>query len=297
MDWKPVLKLDSERKIIDGSEVDLANAIGRGADLRIYCEFHHNEHVDTNSDNPELVREASEFAITYLLHNAWSAGIMNLRQPISIPHGFGPPSMSFFMYNQNGQQAIARPYLDGVPKNAELSLSPAAPPLDMPKMHPQKHWDDGTNAPSGNFIYDFDVYSFFVSDGWQCVLEHDTEGNVLTGSVDDLDVAFTRGCDIKVGIRNFGAPLLKDESNDMEHEVFVKTGWGFYYSDQALFMAGSHPVVRVKPSIPMNYESRGWDFGWLFLRSDGYSVYRRCDPYTLSFEDIKGHHAVRWFIR
>ena len=129
------------------------------------------------------------------------------------------------------------------------------------------------------------------------MLEHDTEGNVLTGSVDDLDVAFTRGCDIKVGIRNFGAPLLKDESNDMEHEVFVKTGWGFYYSDQALFMAGSHPVVRVKPSIPMNYESRGWDFGWLFLRSDGYSVYRRCDPYTLSFEDIKGHHAVRWFIR
>ena len=31
----------------------------------------------------------------------------------------------------------------------------------------------------------------------------------------------------------------------------------------------SHLVVRVKPAVPMRYESHGWDFGWLYLRTDG----------------------------
>jgi hypothetical protein len=78
--------------------------------------------------------------------------------------------------------------------------------------------------------------------------------------------------------------------------VFVRIGSSYYYTQQALFMAGSHPVVRVKPGVPLLYETRGWDFGWLMVRTDGRVVYRRCDPYTLEFQDRSARHPIRWFV-
>ena len=110
------LSLDAKRRVRDGSAGALAAAIRRGADLHIGTEFRHNEHVDTSSDNPETVRELAEFRTTYLVEDRWTAGIMTLRQPVSLPDAFGPrPSMSFFLYNQDGTQAIARPHLDDAP--------------------------------------------------------------------------------------------------------------------------------------------------------------------------------------
>src|SRR5512141_1243530 len=88
--WRPVLALNSSREVIDGSPEALCAAVGRGAGLRIYTEFIHNEHIDPTSPNNELIREVSEFRATYLLEGRWAAGIMTLRQPISLPGGFGP---------------------------------------------------------------------------------------------------------------------------------------------------------------------------------------------------------------
>ena len=61
----------------------------------------------------------------------------------------------------------------------------------MPKYHAQGNWDAETNAPSGNFVYDFDFYRYFVRDGWREVLAHDADGRVLSGSVDALVEAFS----------------------------------------------------------------------------------------------------------
>jgi len=33
------------------------------------------------------------------------------------------------------------------------------------------------------------------------------------------------------------------------------------------------------------------------VRTDGHVVYRRCDPYTLTFSDQPLRHAARWFVR
>ena len=52
--WKSVLELDSGRNITSGSEKALNDAIRNGADLRVYTEFLHNEHIDVNSGNPEM---------------------------------------------------------------------------------------------------------------------------------------------------------------------------------------------------------------------------------------------------
>ena len=147
--WTCVVELDRHRSLRSGDQSALSDAIRRGADLRIATQFRHNEHVDVTSDSSELVEEVADFRATYLVEDRWVAGIITLRQPIDLPDGFGPrPSASFFLYNQDGQQAIARPHLDGPP----VSGSPgAAPPDDegsMPKYHQLDSWDADTNAPS-----------------------------------------------------------------------------------------------------------------------------------------------------
>lgn len=296
--WRSALELSSQRNVISGSTADLADAIGRAADLRIYTEFLHNEHIDVNSSSAERIREVAEFGVTYRIDDKWTAGVMSLRQPIELPVGFGPrSSMSFFLYNQDGTQAIARPHLDGAPAEMSLGQSPACPPENMPKYHAFDSWDEGTNAPSHNFVYDFDVFRFCINDSWREVLRHSATGEVLSGSLAELVEAFSSGCSIKLGIDNLCADLAPEPLTALNHEVFVRGGSAYYYTEQKLFIIGSHPLVRVSPRVPMQYTSRNWDFGWLMVRSDGHVVYRRCDPYSLSFTDHVTRNAVRWFVR
>jgi len=296
--WKPVLTLDAHRRVVEGGEAALADAIRRGADLRIQTEFRYNEHIDVTSDNPEIVREVADFRVTYLVDDRWSAGVMSLRQPITPPVGFGPrPSMSFFMYNQNGQQAIARPYLDGIPVTGQRGPSPVGDHSDMPKYHEQDAWDADTNAPSSNFVYDFDMYRFWVLDEWEEVLSHTADGTVTSGSPDALFEAFSTGHDVKVGVCGLCADLAEDPSEAMTHELFVQTGPGYLQTGTRLFCAGTHPLIRVKPGIPMRYESGGWDFGWILVRTDGVVMSLLYDPYTLKTRRTKRRHAIRWFVR
>ena len=292
--WKQVLELDQNRRVRHGNAKGLVTAIRRGADLRIMTEFPQGEHVDPDSDSDEVVLEVCDFQITYLLDNHWTAGIMQLRQPISLPEGFGDrASMSFFLYNQDGQQGIARPYLDGRIANGVLNVGPVPDHSKMPKYHQHDNFDAKTNAPSHNFVYDFDVFRYFVRDNWQQVLEHDINGAVVSGSVDDLANAFASGQQVKLAIRG----LCSDLGGTIDHEVFVRAGSCYYYTEQTLFIAGADPLVRIRPSIPLRYSSGGWDISWVMARTDGFAVLRRLNPYTLKFDDQQGQYAIRWFVR
>ncbi len=55
-EWRLVQTLDRDRRLIGGSSADLRAAICQGADLRIYSEFYHDEHIDPASSNHELVQ-------------------------------------------------------------------------------------------------------------------------------------------------------------------------------------------------------------------------------------------------
>lgn len=291
--WNCALELNGQRDIVSGSSSCLCDAIKNGADLQIYTEFRNNEHVDTSSIDAQIIQEVSEFRTTYLIANKWVAGIMTLRQPISLPDGFGKrPSMSFFLYNQDGSQAISRPYLDNLP----------APDInnnfiDMPKYHKLDDIDSKTNAPAHNFIYDFSIFRYMVRNDWKEVLSHNSDGEILSGSVDALADAFRQGCEVKVGIQRLCDDLFDKKANAIDHEVFIQCGYNYYYTEKKLFIAGTHPVVRIRPAIPLVYLSRGWDFGWLMVRTDGFTVLRLCDPYTLKFHDRNQHCALRWFVR
>lgn len=294
--WTSVLKLDSRRQVTFGNNDALCAAIRQGAQLRISTEFIYNEHVDTSSDNSEPVHEVSDFPVTYLVEDRWVAGIMSQRMPISPPEGFGPrASMSFFMYNQNGQQAIARPYLDGPPVDGPHGPSTVSVHPDMPKYHLQDSWDSDTNAPSSNFIYDFNYYNYIVRDDWEEVYSHTAKGEPVFGKLDTLYDAFMEGREVKVGIRGLCDDLT--EGSAIDHTVFVQTGPGYYCTERKLFCAGTQPVVRVRPEIPMLYTSDAWDFGWLMPRTDGFVDRWLCNPYTLQFHKSPGYYAIRWFVR
>ncbi len=298
--WKSVLSLDEDSNILSGTEQKLIKTIQNGADLRIYTEFRHNEHLDTNSDNEEIVEEVSEFGVTYLLDNRWIAGIMSLRQPIEPPLGFGPrPSMSFFLYNQNGQQAIARPYLDGKPSEGKPGKSSKDDFSFMPKYQQLDNWDAQTNAPSHNFKYRFDIYRFCVRDDWKEVYNHHSDGKMISGSYQELINHFKQGCEVKVGIRNLCNSLNTQTNSPMEwdHEVFIQVGPCYHHTSQKLFVGGSHPVVRVSPNIPLQYSSQNWDFGWLMVRTDGFVASSLVNPQTLKFFKQESRHQIRWFVR
>jgi hypothetical protein len=297
-DWTCALQLDSTRAVTAGSEAALCDAVRRGADLRIYTEFRHNEHIDLDSPNDEVVREVAEFRETILVQDRWAGGIMTLRQPVDIPDGFGPrPSMSFFLYNQDGRQAIARPHLDGVPAVGDKGPSPLTSYTNMPKYHQQDGWDSATNAPSHNFIYDFDVFKYWVRDDWREVLSHSDDGEVVSGSLAALADAFSEGAEVKVAIRGLCDGLAGEDESAIEHEVFIQVGSSYYYTKSRLYVGATHPLVRVTPAIPLRYASGGWDFGWAMCRTDGFVALRLADPYSLKMRESDGRYALRWFVR
>lgn len=296
-EWSCLLELNNQRERVAGSEEVLLKAVHAGADLRVGTAFRHNEHIDTTSDCNELIREVMDFRVTYVLENRWFAGIENMRMPISLPDGFGPrASMSFFLYNQDGHQAIARPHLDGQAASGALGPSPINDHAEMPKYHELASWDAETNSPSSNFIYDFEYFRYFVRESWEEVYVHDANGNVESGSLETLVDAFIAGAEVKVAINNLCEDLAQDGEPHLEHEVFVHVGAGYYYTERKQFMASANPVVRTRPQIPLGYGSSNWDFGWLMPRSDGHLERWLCDPYTLQFNKSTTRNAMRWFV-
>jgi hypothetical protein len=297
--WAAALTLASDRSVADGSVEALAAAIGRGADLRVYTEFLFEEHIapggDGDPDHNGVIREVIDFRETILLEGRHVAGITTLRQALHPPFGFnGEPRMSFFLYQGDGRQACANVLFGDAPSDVRPGLRADLPtPADMPKMSPEVVYDIGTTGPSRNFVYDMEVYRYFVRDDWEELLAHDASGRVARGSIDAVEAAQIAGREIKVGIRGLGASL----GDGPEHEVFSLVGSGFFHTRSRLYDALTHPLVRVAPAIPLEYRSFGWDVAWVHLRTDGEAVVRRLDPYTREFSDHPARFACRWFAR
>lgn len=295
--WESVLEYDSRRNITAGSPEALRDAIRRGADLRIYTGFQHNEHIDVRSANDDLIEEVSDFPCTYLIDDRWVAAMMTFRQPVQLPDSFGRrASMSFFMYNENGFQSIARPYLDGGHFDSAIEDTP----IRMDKYHLMSSFDEDTNAPSSNFIYDFFSYRFLVNDCWEEICSTDEDGHVLSGSVRDIEAASLDGCELKVGIADVCGSLSCTESEEgvsLPHTVFVQTGPHYFYHREGCMVTETRPFVRVTPQIPMQYASHNWDFGWNIVRTDGNVAGLYYDPYKLIPFRTREKHAIRWFAR
>ena len=309
MTWRNVLELAADRSVRSGSKESLAAAIGRGADLRMYTEFLFEEHImPGGTDDDRLlgpIREVIDFRETILVDGRHVGGITTQRQPLEPPFGFNgtEPKMSFFMYTGDGDQALANLVLGANDGSVAAGLRSVQPtPADMPKLSPQEYFDVGTTGPSRNFVYDMEVYRYFVRDDWDEVLAHDADGVVTGGSFDALEAAQIGGREIKVGIRDLAADLgvRSDQGNEapaVPHEVFTSVGSGFLHVRARLYNALTHPIVRIAAADPLRYRSGNWDVAWVHLRTDGLARARHLDPYTRRWEDRPARFACRWFAR
>ena len=314
-----------------GSQAELALAIGRGADLRVYTEFRFEEHIapggDGHPDHDGLIREVIDFRETIFVEGRHTGAVTTLRQPLEPPFGFNGtrPKMSYFLYQSDGRQACANVLLDHVEGAAEPGVRGELPtPPDMPKMHPEIVYDQGTSGPSRNFVYDMEVYRFFVRDDWQELLAIDADGHPVRGSIDAIEEAQIAGRELKIGIRGLAADLAGRGSGGVgagraavgvataggttageaaaesgadaaaDHEVFSLLGSGFFHTKMRLYDALTHPLIRVAPAIPLEYRSFGWDL-WRGCTSgtDGEATLRILDPYTRQFSDRPTRFAMR----
>jgi len=302
VEWSCALELRPDRSIAAGSERQLAEAVSCGADLRIYTEFIFEEHIvpggDGDASHNGLIREVIDFRETWLIDRRHVAAVTTLRQPIHPPFGFNgaQPRTAFFLYNMTGPQGCANVVLDATPPTAAPGgRREVATPAEMPKMRPETVFDEGTSAPSRNFIYDFEVYRFFVRDEWEEVLSHDERGTVVSGSFAALRDAQIAGREFKVGVRGLCAGMRG--STELDHEVFSSVGSGFLHETPGLYNAVSHPLVRIAPAVPLQYGTGNWDVAWVYLATDGRAVVRRLDPYTRAWSDTPTRLACRWFVR
>jgi hypothetical protein len=304
--WTLALELAPDRSVTAGSKAELAAAVGRGADLRVYTEFLFEEHIvpGGNGDPSQngLIREVIDFRETILVGDAHVGGITTQRQPLEPPFGFNgtEPRMSFFMYTSDGDQALAGLVfgdVEGVTAPGDRVVEP--PPADMPKMGPQEFFDLGTSGPSRNFVYDMETYRYFVRDDWEEILAHDADGRVDAGSFDALEAAQMAGREIKVGIQDLAADLTTGAATGpgVAHTVFTPVGSGFLHTGPRVYAALTHPLIRVAAADPLRYGTGNWDVAWVFLRTDGHAVVRTLEPYRRTWSDRPARFACRWFAR
>lgn len=174
MAWTLALALDEKREITEGSTEALNDAIRRAADLHVVTRYRHAEHVDSGANSNDVVDENMDFRVTCLIDDRWSAGFTTARVPVVPPEGFGPrPALSLFLYNQDGLQALARPFLDGQTGAGDPAVADMPDGVDVPRYHAIETADAETPAPIRTYIYDFDFFHYRVRDAWRQVAEHE----------------------------------------------------------------------------------------------------------------------------
>lgn len=302
--WQCALELDPRRRVVAGSYEKLCAAIHNAADLRVYTEFIHEEHIAPGG-SPEaqgsrgVIREVIDFRETMLVDGRHTAGVTLYRQPLEPTTGFNgtTPKTSFFLYNMDGTQACANLHLDDAPRATAFGDRAVIPtPGDMPKMSPEERFDAQTHGPSRNFVYDMEVYRYFVRDEWTEVFAHDENGRALRGDFAALEAAQLAGREWKIGIRGLCGSLTKSGAA-LDHEIFSHCGSSFLHTGRRFHELLTHPIVRVAPAIPVKYASGNWDVVWVSIRTDGVATIRAINPYTRRFSDHRTRLACRWFAR
>jgi hypothetical protein len=288
-----VLSLNSKREIIYGSTSRLNEKIISGADLRICTGFLHNEHIDISSCDDQLINETSTFAQTVMIDERWSAYFMTLRQPVALREGFGSPNaLSLFLYNQDGQQAMARLVMDG---SIDKTHTRGSEEAGMKKSHTQCVNDEGTPGVSRNFVYDFEFFDFYADDRYEELYSNDEKGICLSGSIDQLEEAYRTGRGIKISFTGLLSSMW--ENTDHRDEVFIHCGSSYYYTKDKLMITNTLPFISLPVSIPLLYRSRSFRYCWMVARTDGHVQVRSFDPFKNDWETVTYKLPVRWFAK
>lgn len=288
-----ILRLDANRNIVQGSPSQLNSRIAAGADLRISTGFLHNEHIDPNSDDHQQIVETSTFAQTVLIDSKWSAYFMTLRQPVSLPCGFGlANAMSLFLYNQDGQQAMARLTLEG---GCNRTIEEHTEDTGFSKMHTLSIADTDTLGGSKNFIYYFDFFDYLVTACYKETYANTREGDKKLGDIECLHESYRRGAGIKIAVKGISEAIWGKTGH--EDEIFIHCGSAYYYTSDKLMITNSLPFISVPADIPLSYKSKSFRYCWLVVRSDGMGELRSYNIFDNQWKTCSIRLSVRWFVQ
>jgi len=285
------MTLNPKLEIIQGSVVNLNSLLAAGADLKVSTGFTFNEHIDINSKDDQTVAETSTFAQTVIIDDHWSAGFMTLRQPVELPNGFGTAnSLSLFLYNQNGLQAMAKLVLDG---QVEKALNNDTDDFGYVKNHLISMNDQGTCGVSRNFIYDFDFMAFSLNDIYEELFANSKEGICVGGSIDGMAEAYAKGRGIKLAVKDISEALWGKSTHSDEH--FLHCASSYYLTKEKVMIASSLPFISVPADIPLTYKARSYKYCWLVARSDGRVEIRSYSPFENKWLTQTMRTKLRWF--
>lgn len=285
------MTLNPKREIVQGSVEKLNGLIAAGADLKVSTGFTFNEHIDINAKDDQTVIETSTFAQTVIIDNHWSAAFMTLRQPVELPHGFGHAnSLSLFLYNQNGLQAMAKLILDG---QVEKALNHDTDDFGYVKNHLISMSDQGTLGVSRNFIYDFDFMAFSLDDTYKELYANSKEGLCVGGSIDVMAEAYAKGRGIKLAVSDLSEALWGKSSHSDEH--FLPCASSYYLTREKVMITNSLPFISVPADIPLTYKTRSYKYCWLVARSDGRVEIRSYSPFENKWLTQAMRTKLRWF--
>ncbi len=187
-DWTLALEQQTDLSATAGSETDVANAVRRGADLRLYM-------------TTETYEETLYFQQTYAGEGDAYAGLMSHHHS----------------YVHRGKD-IEQPYISVFKYDAQGTFC-------------HVKWMPGDERIDESQAYPYGVYRWFVYDRWRAVYEHDAEGNVLQGNLEELKTLVREGRTIQVGIHQlFG--LAEDITDGPLHTSYVTTMQPVISNDQ-----------------------------------------------------------------
>ena len=127
--WECALELGRGQSVLAGDATALAEAVTLGSDVKIRELFTHRQHVDPAASFDDEIIEVAQLGVALLIRPPGAppfvAALQNLRQPIVPPDAFGPrPSLSLFLLSCDGQQAMARLFLDATVRTPHPASAP-----------------------------------------------------------------------------------------------------------------------------------------------------------------------------
>ena len=159
-DWKLGLEQTGAMGIVDGTRADMAAAVRRGADLRLFLVARGYE--ETLYFQQTYAGVGEEFAGLMTHHHSHTHRGQTLDEPY----------LSFFKYDSLGEFSHVK-------------------------------WMSGTRVLQEPQPYQYGTYRWYVCDRWRVVYQHDKNGNVVAGDLEEMKDLVRQGRSLKVGVENF----------------------------------------------------------------------------------------------
>ena len=140
--------------------------------------------------------------------------------------------------------------------------------------------------------YQYGLYKWYVCDRWRVVYEHDEEGRMLTGDLEELKELIRQGCSLKVGVRNlFGLPSTPDEG--LQHVSFLSVMQPLIEEGHA--GANCDFVLSGAPQWPIRWQD-GLSLGMVWPRSSGELIAHWVVPGELPFGRQTVRRGMQWLV-